>query len=121
MTTLNTGTTLIRLPAGAFPDRVTVADRTSVARLNVGSWLTISYCDDATGKIVQRDFQVAQLNNGTAKLADPDKRINHGDSGGGAFWHGQVIGNVWSIDTDRAGNVLGQFNVARVPPRATQP
>jgi hypothetical protein len=121
LTALDAGTMLIRLPAGAFPDRATVADRTSVARLTVGASLMISYWDDAAGKVVQGDFQVTQVKNGIAKLADPDKRINHGDSGGGAFAQNQLIGNVWSIDTDGAGNALGRFNVALVPPRAAQP
>jgi hypothetical protein len=121
LTVLNAGTMLIRLPAGAFPDRATVADRTNVARLTVGTWLTISYWDDVAGKIVQRDFQITQLKNGIAKLADPNKYINHGDSGGGAFAQNQLIGNIWSIDVDGSGNILGQFNVALVPPRTAQP
>jgi hypothetical protein len=121
LTALDAGTMLIRLPASAFPDRATVADRTSVARLSVGAWLTISHWDDAAGKIVQRDFQITQLKNGVAKLADPSNFINHGDSGGGAFWQGQLIGNIWSIDTDGTGNALGRFNVALVSPRSTQP
>jgi hypothetical protein len=121
LTALDAGTMLIRLPAGAFPDRAVVADRTNVARLTVGAWLKISYWDDAAGKIVQRDFQITQLKSGIAKLADSNKYINHGDSGGGAFSQTQLIGNIWSIDTDSSGNPLGRFNVALVPPRATQP
>ncbi len=116
LTALDAGTTLIRLPAGAFPDRAAVADRASVAHLTIGMWLKISYWDDTTSQVVQRDFQISQIQGGVAKLADPDKRINHGDSGGGAFWRGQLIGNIWSIDGNEAGNALGLFNVALVPP-----
>ncbi len=121
LTALDAGTTLIRLPAGAFPDRAMVAERTSVARLTVGVCLTISYWDDATGRVVQHDFQITQIKNGIAKLADPNKTINHGDSGGGAFWRGQLIGNIWSIDGNEAGNALGLFNVALVPTPVSQP
>ena len=112
---------LIRLPASAFPDRAAVAEQTSMARLNVGAWLTISYWDAAAGKIAQRDFQITQLRNGVVKLADPTKYINHGDSGGGALSQIPLIGNIWSIDTDGAGNALGRFNVTLVSPRAEQP
>jgi hypothetical protein len=84
-------------------------------------WLTISYWNDAAGKVVQRDFQITQLQGGIAKLADPDRRINPGDSGGVAFAQNQLIGNIWSIDVDGSGNALGQFSVALVPPRAAQP
>lgn len=121
LTALNSGTMLIHLPAGAFPDQAKVADRTSVARLHVGSWLTISYWDDAADRIAQRDFQITQIQGGVVKLADPNKVINHGDSGGGAFWQGQLIGNIWSIDVDRSGTSLGRFNIALIPARISLP
>jgi len=117
----DTETLLIRLPAGAFPDRATVADRTTVSRLAAGAWLTITYWDDATRQIAQHDFQIAQIKDGLATLADPDKHINRGDSGGGAFWQGRLIGNTKSIYADVAGNAPGLFNVALTPSRVTQP
>lgn len=82
---VDAGTMMIRLPAGVFPDQAVVASRDSVTRLTAGLWLKINYWDDAAGQVVQRDFQITQIKDGIAKLADPDERINHGDSGGGAF------------------------------------
>jgi hypothetical protein len=120
-TTPDAETMLIRLPAGAFPDRATVADRATVNRLAVGAWLTITYWDDATRQIAQHDFQIVQTRNGLATLADPDKHINRGDSGGGAFWQGRLIGNTKSIYADTAGNALGIVNVALIPGRVAQP
>lgn len=114
-------TMLIRLPAAAFPDRATVADRTTVNRLAVGTWLTITYWDNATRQMLSHDFQIVQIKDGLATLADPDKHINRGDSGGGAFWHGQLIGNTKSIFADGAGHSLGLFNVELVPARVTRP
>lgn len=110
-------TLLIRLPAAAFPDRATVADRTTVNRLTVGTWLTITYWDNTARRMVQHDFQIIQIKNGLATLADPDKHINRGDSGGGAFWQGQLVGNTKSIFADGAGAAIGQFNVALLPTR----
>ena len=92
-----------------------------MTRLAVGAWLTIAYWDNATHRIVLHDFQIIQIKGGTATLTDPDKHINRGDSGGGAFSQNQLIGNIWSSDTDGADNALGLFNVALVPPRAIQP
>jgi hypothetical protein len=112
-------TMLIRLPAAAFPDRATVADRTTVNRLAVGAWLTITYWDNATRQMVQHDFQIVQIKNGLVTLADPDKYINRGDSGGGAFWQGQLVGNTKSIFVDGSGTSIGQFNVALLPARVT--
>lgn len=50
------------------------------------------------------------------KLADPDHRIDTGDSGGGVFFENQLIGNTWSIDVDGSGQALGHINVALLPP-----
>jgi hypothetical protein len=121
LTIVDAETMLIRLPAGAFPDRATVADRTTVNRLAVGAWLTITYWDDATRQMLSHDFQIVQIKNGLATLADPDKHINRGDSGGGAFWQGRLIGNTKSIYADGAGNALGLINVALAPARVIRP
>ncbi len=118
---LDDNTMLIRLPAGAFSDRATVADRTTVNRLAAGAWLTITYWDDVTRQFMRHDFQIVQNKNGLATLADPDKHINRGDSGGGAFWQGQLVGNTKLIYADGAGNPLGLFTVALVPARISQP
>jgi hypothetical protein len=121
LTPLDAGTMLIRLPAGAFPDRATVADRTTVSRLAVGAWLTITYWDNVTRQMLSHDFQIVQIKDGLATLADPGKHINRGDSGGGAFWQGRLIGNTKSIYADGAGHALGIVNVTLVPTRVTQP
>ena len=61
------------------------------------------------------DAGIRHFKHGLAKLADPDRLIRPGDSGGGAFFDNQLVGNTWSIDMDPAGNSLGAFNVALVP------
>jgi hypothetical protein len=112
---LDDNTMLIRLPVGAFSAKAKVADRTTVNRLAAGTWLTITYWDDVTRQFRQHDFQIVQIENGLATLADPDKHINRGDSGGGAYWQGQLVGNIRSIQADPNGKALGLFNVALVP------
>jgi len=54
-----------------------------------------------------------------ATLSDPLGLIRPGDSGGGVYLNGQLVGNTWSIyagtDTKRPS---GAFNVALVPAKA---
>jgi hypothetical protein len=114
-------TLLIQLPAAVFSDRAAVADWTTVNRLTPGAWLTITYWDDVTHHFLRHTFQIVQIKNGLATLTDPDKHLSRGDSGGGAFWRGQLIGNTKSIFADAAGKSIGQFNVALLPARVTQP
>jgi len=115
LTVGNAGTMLIRLPAGTFATNARLADGATLKHLVVGVWLTVSYWDNRTGGLAQQQFQIRQIKDGLIKLADPDRLINSGDSGGGAFFNDQLVGNTWSIDMDRAGNLLGTFNVALIP------
>jgi hypothetical protein len=115
LTVSNAGTTLLRLPAGTFATHARPANGTTLKRLVVGVWLTVCYWDDRTGGLAQRKFQITHIKDGLVKLADPDRLINSGDSGGGAFLDDQLVGNTWSIDMDRADNPQGAFNVALIP------
>jgi hypothetical protein len=113
--TIDRGTLLLRLPDTVHLTAVPVADQAAIHRLTTGDWLTVNYWDNATQRLATRDFQLIKTANGIATLADPDRIINPGDSGGGVFFKGQLIGNTWSINTDVNGNLLGSFNVALVP------
>jgi len=48
-------------------------------------------------------------------LSDPNRVINVGDSGGGVYFEGQLVGNTWSIHCDTGGNPVGYFDVALLP------
>jgi hypothetical protein len=60
-------------------------------------------------------FQIVQIKDGIAQLADPSCIINSGDSGGGAYLSGDLVGNIWSIDLDSDRRAAGSFNVALLP------
>ncbi len=109
------GTTLIRLPRAVSMVSAPVMNQVTLHRLSVGDWLTMNYWDDAASRPAQRQFQIVQIANGVAQLADPDRLINSGDSGGGAFFDGQLVGNTWSINADQIGQSLGIVNVALLP------
>lgn len=112
---IDAGTMLIRLPAAAFVTSATVANPATLRRLAAGAWLTATYWDNSATRTVQHDFQITQIDRATVKLADPGRLINPGDSGGGVYFNNELIGNIWSIDTDRQGDALGVVNVALLP------
>jgi hypothetical protein len=121
LTPFDGGTLLIRLPTKTYPDQAMVANKMTRQRLAVGDWVQISHRDATKNYVIEDRFQIEQIKNGQLKLADPAHLIKTGDSGGGAFWQGQLIGNIWSIDMDPAGNVQGEFNVALAPTPITRP
>ena len=112
---IDAGTSLIRLPNKLLAPCAPLAESTSLPNLPVGAWVTVTYWDDTTGRITQRDFQVVQIKDGIAQLADPGLVINSGDSGGGVYFNGKLVGNIWSINLDTAGRAAGSFNAALVP------
>jgi hypothetical protein len=112
---MSAGTRLLWVPDSAPPSAAPVADQVTLQRLAAGDWLAVNYWDDTARQLVQSDFKIVRIQNGIARLADPDKLINAGDSGGGVFFKGQLVGNTWSIDTDRNGHALGTVNIALLP------
>ena len=114
---IDAGTMLIRLPDNVTLDSLPLADSATIDRLAVGDRLTVNYWDDVTNRFVQKDFQIIRVENDTATLADPNRLINPGDSGGGAYFEGKLVGNTWSMHLDQNGNPVGSFNVALLPPQ----
>jgi hypothetical protein len=114
-TPVDEGTMLLRLPAGLTLPAAPLADRSVIDRLAAGNWLTVIYWDDVNSRIRQQSFQIAGIENGVVTLADPNRLINKGDSGGGVYYEGQLVGNTWSIHRDTSGNPVGYFNVALLP------
>ena len=112
---INAGTSLIELPNDLPVPAVPLADDADLQRLTVGRWVTVDYWDDHTQHIAQRDFQIIKVQVDVARLADPDRAIQLGDSGGGAYFSGKLVGNIWSIDVDSAGRPAGSFNIALLP------
>jgi hypothetical protein len=112
---LDAGTLLVQLPRDITLDPAALAAAGDVQSIAPGDWLTIQYWADQVGTIGLAEFEVVALGPGTATLADPALIINGGDSGGGAYHLGRLVGNTWSINTDHAGQPQGRFNVALLP------
>jgi hypothetical protein len=112
------GTQLIHLPpaAEAVPaDCARLADRETIAGLGFGAWLTVVYWDEPNSSLVQAEFFVLAADGRTATLFDPFAQINPGDSGGGVFRDGKLVGNTWSILTLNDNTPLRLFKVALLP------
>ena len=112
---IDKGTLLLRLPDTIDLTALPLADQAAMKHLTAGAWLTVNYWDNANQRLATQDFQLIKTANGIATLADPTQVINPGDSGGGVFFEGHLIGNTWSYNADVNGNPLGSFNVALVP------
>ncbi len=116
---IDKGTMLLGLPDDLTASIASVADRVTVNRLAVGDWLTVVYWDDSNERLAQQDFQILKVAQGIAILADPERIINSGDSGGGAYVADKLVGNTWRITTDTNDHPLGRFTIALVPPQVT--
>jgi hypothetical protein len=112
---IDVSTTLIWLPNGTAMSSARTADMATLQRLAVGDRLAVNYWDDATSQLAQQDFTIMRIQNSIAQLADPNRVIHSGDSGGGAYFNGQLVGNTWSINLDSARHAIGSFNVALLP------
>jgi hypothetical protein len=117
---LNKGTLLLQLPVNITLTAASLAEPSLINQLAPDDWLTVNYWDDANNRFATRAFKFIQMKNGVATLADPEHVINPGDSGGGVYFAGHLIGNTWSYNADTAGNALGSFNVALVPAQVTE-
>ena len=115
--TLGRDTTFIYLPSELPWTGAPLADRGTLDRLRAGEWVTVNYWDDASRQGAQRHFQVIQVQQDAATLADPDLVINADDSGGGVFFADRLIGTTSSIDVDSQDCPVGRVHVTLVTPR----
>jgi hypothetical protein len=114
---IDAGTQLIHLPAAeAVPaDCARLADRATIEQLGLGDWLTVVYWDEPHSSLAQAGFMVLAADGRIATLFDPFAQINPGDSGGGVYGDGKLVGNNWAIVTLADGTPLRLFKVALLP------
>lgn len=107
------GTLFLGLPQPMAAAPAQLANKSTVESLGFGAWLTVVFWE--SGQPTQAQFMVLWVKDGVATVADPAKHINPGDSGGGAFYNGQLVGNTWAIYQWENGGALGAFKVALLP------
>jgi hypothetical protein len=118
---VDAGTQIIHLPSSITLAPAPLGDQAVLDQLAEGEWLTVDYWDEASQRLVQGNFQIMHLEPGVATLSDPLCLIRPGDSGGGVYLNGQLVGNTWAMYTDPdTKRPTGAFNVALVPAEAMQ-
>ncbi len=118
---VDAGTQIIHLPSYITLAPPSIGDQAVIGQLAEGEWLTVDYWDEASQRLARGNFQIMQLEQGTATLSDPLRLIRPGDSGGGVYLNGQLIGNTWSIYIDpHTKRPTGAFIVALVPAEAVR-
>jgi hypothetical protein len=113
---VDAGTQVFYLPSYVVLEPAPLGDQVNLNQLQAGMWLQVDYWDDAKQRFAQGNFEVERLEPGVATLADPLHVIRPGDSGGGIYLAGKLIGNTWAmyVDPDTK-QPIGEFNVALLP------
>jgi hypothetical protein len=101
--------------AGLGGSSAPVADQATIQGLGTGDTITVVFWEDVAGQLAQATFTIAATAPGTITLSDPGHVINGGDSGGGAFYQGELIGNTWGFLVDQNREALGLVTVALLP------
>jgi hypothetical protein len=96
------GTDIMRidLPSsydGSLPASAHVASLDTINAIGIGACVSVVYYDHARNQLTVGKFRVIEIGNGLAKLDDPSKIIVPGDSGGGVYYNGALIGLTTSI------------------------
>ena len=102
--------------AGSFAP---IASQVTIQQLGSGDCLDVVYWDDARQELAVAVFQIRAIrNNAVIVLDDSMDIINSGDSGGGVFYNGELVGNTWRYveRVDSAGNQVDkEVHVQIVP------
>jgi len=73
-----------------------LATRQMISKMAVGEFVQVVYWEDDLSELAIANFQIRGfLGDSVLVLDDPDDIINQGDSGGGVFYQGSLIGNTW--------------------------
>ena len=87
--------------------------------MSVGDVVEVVYWDDELSELSVASFQISGfLGDSVLALDDSNDIINKGDSGGGVFYQGALVGNTWRyIPTfDQNGNLVDkQVHVHLIP------
>lgn len=87
------GTTWVTTNSSLLGTAAQIASQETIASIGAGDFIDIVYWDDRREEIRVGSFEVTSQANGYI-VFNNDGRINPGDSGGGIFYNGQLIGNV---------------------------
>lgn len=112
---------VLPVTTGAPAGPTAVAAETTIAALKPGDRLTVAFWEDAAGQFAQADLAVVAVAPSVITLADPGHLLNGGDSGGGVYYRGELVGNTWGLLVDQDHAALGLVTVALLPPTIAAP
>ncbi len=96
-----------------------IASQQVIRELVVGESVEVVYWDDASSELAIASLQIRGfLGNSVVVLEDPEDIINVGDSGGGVYYQGVLIGNTWRylLTLDQDDNIIDkQVHVHLLP------
>ncbi len=97
------GTDIMRIDlplsfSGSLPAPARLASQETMNSVGKGTWVSVVYYDHARSQLGVGKFRVIEIGDGMAKLDDPSKIIVPGDSGGGVYYNGALVGLTTSID-----------------------
>jgi hypothetical protein len=116
---VDAGTILLVLPNWMrLPEAVALGDPEG---LRAGDAVFVAHWDDVRGRFALLETTVASVKGRVARIEDPGRTLQPGDSGGGVYnVRGELVGNVWSIGMSGTGQRLPWFEAALLPVGAGQ-
>jgi hypothetical protein len=87
------GTTWVTTTSSLLGTAAQIASQETIVSIGAGDFIDIVYWDDRRDEIRVGSFEVTNQANGYIHFNN-NGRINPGDSGGGIFYNGELIGNV---------------------------
>ena len=102
-----------------------LASQQLISAMAVGEVVEVVYWDDEHSELAVASFQISGfLGDSVLVLDDPSDIINKGDSGGGVFYQGALVGNTWRYlpTFDQDGSLVDkQVQVHLIPMDARTP
>ena len=96
-----------------------LASQQMINAMSVGEFVEVVYWDDELSELAITSFQISGfMGDSMLVLDDPQDIINKGDSGGGVFYQGALVGNTWRYlqSFDQDGNLIDkQVHVHLIP------
>jgi len=111
------GTMILQLPSGTSLGAIS-APLGNSGTLSVNDAVQVVYYDDEMSRMDVLSTRIECLYMGDipeARIADPSMILSPGDSGGGMFKNGQLVGNTWSIIETSERVRLPSFRSALLP------
>jgi hypothetical protein len=104
----------LSISSGLGGTTVRIASQSTINGLAAGDTLNVVYWDDAAGQVAVGQFTISSVDSlaiGALSVDTSSGNLSHGDSSGGVFYNGELVGNM--------GAIVNGGHIALVPPSVT--